>query len=715
MGGAGAGEVIGAGEGTVEAGVAGAVASSVHDHREGRLRSTAEGADEEGEEEGGADDGERRGEGEVEGEADDDADDDAFSALVALSPTASSPRRRKGRLQQKQQGQQQQGQQQGKAYQRAHNPTDALPSPTSPLAAPVPAPTASNHANATMRPRGNSNCPAALSTFLDREHAQGTYHDYDDYDDDYDGEYRDDDEVGGRVLTGRRGGPRTRRDSSGGTGRRRRRYLCFNLSDRPADRRTLLLLGGQLLEFDWTPSPAYREEEEQDDHEEDDDDHDNDDDATMMTTGGGGNKNRRRRRRPPLRTPSAPSIPVVLDVCRALVSYLSLPPQRQRRPRQRQRLACVYCADGHSRTGVAIAAYLRASGAVNTCAEGYRVFMDSRDRRGQRRNMPHSSSPPPPPPSLIRFFKNLDDVMDMGGYRNPEPPLILRAVTMQGVPVDDMPRLDVWDGLGGHVFGSHHRRSCRHQTLTPNTARWSDEEGFYRVNAPLRSDFVLLCSFGPTGTTTTSDAEEGEETEEEEECDPTRVLFRYADHASFLRPGPYELPKSKVDVMRRYSDAFLDDFLVTLLFDRPTTTTATTTTTTLTTDIMGERDPIAFLRAGWDVIAERHALSAETAHEALPKLRAMDDDDRRLEFVDDGALVLALRLCDGDLDDAAETASAIGGMLRMRGEGRDAETKKTTTGRAPQDPPPRETEGGGRYDASDDGPLVDPVRFDSVS
>eukprot|EP00957_Ditylum_brightwellii_P067013 5087106-Ditylum_brightwellii.AAC.1 len=85
--------------------------------------------------------------------------------------------------------------------------------------------------------------------------------------------------------------------------------------------------------------------------------------------------------------------------------------------------------------------------------------------------------------------------------------------------------------------------------------QWADEEGFYRVNRLLIGDFVILVRFGGPYS---YDLE-----------DPTKVLFRYCNNTSFMpTPGPCELPKGNVDMMRRYADSFEEDeFLITLLFD----------------------------------------------------------------------------------------------------------------------------------------------------
>ena len=171
------------------------------------------------------------------------------------------------------------------------------------------------------------------------------------------------------------------------------------------------------------------------------------------------------------------------------------------------------------------------------------------------------------PPSLKTLFHNFDLMLECGGPLQNEP-FILRAITLQGMPVDDMPRIDIWDNHG-ILFSSHPTTDSKDKEEKQNendsqdepekaskqTSMWTDEEGFYRVNKSLKSDFLLLCRFGGQYAHDTRD--------------PTKVIFRYANNTSFLYNGPLALHKKKVDIMRRYNDSVPEeDFLISLLFDR---------------------------------------------------------------------------------------------------------------------------------------------------
>lgn len=264
------------------------------------------------------------------------------------------------------------------------------------------------------------------------------------------------------------------------------KFLCFNLSEELPDDRTLLLLNRQILTCGWS-SPCINKSE-------------------------------------------TPCLPHILDVCYAMHAFLSLDPKN---------VVVVYCANGRTRTAIVVAAFLKLSRVVTTSLEGFRLFLSKRcphlDPNATLDNIP---------PSLVTFFRNFDNCLQLGTVMNPKP-LLLRAVAVQGVPVDDKPCIDIWDSKQQHVYASYDD-----DTLS----QWADEEGFYRIDRVLEGDFVLLCRFGGPYMDETND--------------PSTVLFRYANTTGFLASGPYELPKSKVDMMRRYVQSFdEEDFSLTLLME----------------------------------------------------------------------------------------------------------------------------------------------------
>jgi hypothetical protein len=91
--------------------------------------------------------------------------------------------------------------------------------------------------------------------------------------------------------------------------------------------------------------------------------------------------------------------------------------------------------------------------------------------------------------------------------------------------------------------------------------------------------------------------------------DPSKVLFRYANSAGFLNSGTYEIPKKKVDMMRRYEMSFKeDDFLLTLIlesyWDTPNQTPGLEQDSKQLPPIL---QGYAGLERGWHLLTERHA------------------------------------------------------------------------------------------------------------
>jgi hypothetical protein len=249
-----------------------------------------------------------------------------------------------------------------------------------------------------------------------------------------------------------------------------------------------------------------------------------------------------------------PSISKLLKICYAIHAYLQLDPSN---------VAMVYCSNGKTRTAIAVACYMKFAGLVQHSYEGFLHFISKRGVSNPKATWKQL------PPSLHLFFRQFDTVLELGGFLNRKP-LLLRAIALQGIPVEDKPCLDIWDSSQRHIFSSHpemwHADAPVRQHMADAddnnnknkpTSQWADEEGFYKVNVVLEGDFLLLCRFG------------GDFAQETTIHDPSKILFRYANTTAFLSGGcPYELPANKVDLSRRYAPHLDDDdFLVTLLFE----------------------------------------------------------------------------------------------------------------------------------------------------
>lgn len=270
-----------------------------------------------------------------------------------------------------------------------------------------------------------------------------------------------------------------------------------------------------------------------------------------------------------------PSVATLLRFCYALSAWLhsessgvaSLSSIRSRH--SNSPIAIVCCANGKTRTAIAISCYLKYAGIVDNVQSGFCHFLMRRCYADQSTVSPEQVLSDLPA-SLRTFFRNFDTAIELGEYINRKP-LLLKAIAVQGVPVEDRPCLDVWDASGHHVYSSHpyvwsdlkettvytSNQAIAQTERTRHSAasQWADEEGFFRVNCLLQGDFCILCRFGgPYAKDVT---------------DTSKILFRYANSTAFMgAASPYELPCSRVDLQRRYADHFEeDDFLLSLMFD----------------------------------------------------------------------------------------------------------------------------------------------------
>jgi Subunit CCDC53 of WASH complex len=304
-------------------------------------------------------------------------------------------------------------------------------------------------------------------------------------------------------------------------------YLVFSLSEALPDDRSLYLLRRQLLHWKWE-SPGKQNS-------------------------------------------TTPCLSQLMDLCYAIHAYLNV---------DSRNVIVISCANGKTRSAIVIACYLKYACLVDTSIQGFAAFLQRRCPK-----LDSSKASMHIPPSLLQFFRNFDDALELGDFANTKP-LLLRAVALEGVPVADKPCLDIWDSQQNHVYSS----------LSSNdSAQWADEEGFYKVNRILEGDFCLLCRFGGIYAADMDD--------------PSKVLFRYANSIGFLNSGTYELPKKKVDMMRRYEMSFEeDDFLLTLIFesywDNPSPTPGLELDSKQLSPIL---KGYAALERGWHLLTQHHA------------------------------------------------------------------------------------------------------------
>jgi len=437
--------------------------------------------------------------------------------------------------------------------------------------------------------------------------------------------------------------------------RHTKRYLLFNISDEIIDDRSLLLLNRQIVHLPWG-SPRI--------HPSDIDNRgvfNNRGDgmspnrgapppsspgdnvcgtpgSTTNTSQGQGNSNKSSNN-----SSGTPSIARVMDICYALHAYLSIPSDNnelplellnedvststtpnsttvansstsKRRHNSKQSnnnntVACIYCSNGKTRTGVIIACYLKFCNVVSTSLKGFEIFCDRRgimsssgssnssgggegregeEQGGTKEGRDISSHIPP---SLRQFFNNFDTLIQLKHYPYPSS-IILSSIQLSGVPVDDMPCIDIYE-FGNTakqlVYSSHSASGVGHLNNSSGSDdenssqedihklnKWYDEEGIYNIGQLLIQDFTLVCRFGGEFQYDTDD--------------PSKVLFRYVNCPNFINGGlansstgegsegdsiegsdsgnNLELTMVDVDMMRRYADSFDDeDFMLTLIFE----------------------------------------------------------------------------------------------------------------------------------------------------
>eukprot|EP00804_Cyclotella_cryptica_P000890 CCRYP_001117-RB/>CCRYP_001117-RB protein AED:0.15 eAED:0.22 QI:0/1/0.78/1/1/0.92/14/0/3367 len=334
--------------------------------------------------------------------------------------------------------------------------------------------------------------------------------------------------------------------------RHSRRYLLFNVSDEDVDDRTLLLLGRQVVHLPWG-SPRLNTNASQISASAASFERSNSNDCPVSPTpthtrdssrGSGINVGREGAAVPNNKSSQTPAVSRVMEICYAMHAYLTTSALRGKR----STIACVYCSNGKTRTGVVVACYLRFANKVRDAMSGFELFCERRgispglhQQHGERDMSGHI------PPSLRQFFRNFDEVVELKRYPHPEP-LLLQCVRLQGVPVDDMPCIDIWE----HGDVARHQVYSSHDNVELN--EWDDDEGSYNIGQILNRDFTLVCRFGGKFA---QDAD-----------DPTKVLFRYVNSTKFLKDGGLELRMESVDMMRRYADSFdEEDFLLTLEFE----------------------------------------------------------------------------------------------------------------------------------------------------
>lgn len=112
-------------------------------------------------------------------------------------------------------------------------------------------------------------------------------------------------------------------------------------------------------------------------------------------------------------------------------------------------------------------------------------------------------------PSFAQLFTNIDTIVHQGRYSNPSA-LFLKSIAISGLPVDELPCLEVWD-CNGCLYSSHV------QWRPHANCTWNGEygDGLYIVSTSVLGDFSIMCRFGGQHAMTR---------------DKTTVLFKYQNN-----------------------------------------------------------------------------------------------------------------------------------------------------------------------------------------
>lgn len=143
------------------------------------------------------------------------------------------------------------------------------------------------------------------------------------------------------------------------------------------------------------------------------------------------------------------------------------------------------------------------------------------------------ASTPSLAPSYRILFENIDTTVDSGKLPNPFP-LHLRSISLSGLPIDDLPCLEVWDE-NGPLF-------CSYEGTKPRAdCSWFADygDGKFMICKDILGDFSILIRFGGRHATTR---------------DRTTLILKYQNCTSFLPPDTVELRRQNVDISPDYNE-----------------------------------------------------------------------------------------------------------------------------------------------------------------
>lgn len=227
-------------------------------------------------------------------------------------------------------------------------------------------------------------------------------------------------------------------------------------------------------------------------------------------------------------------------------------------------------------------------------------------------------------PTYSNFFVNVDRTVDRGGYLN-DHCLVLKTVTVAGLPLEESPCLDIWDSQG-QVYASHSGWKA-----DPSCA-WNTDygDGFFKISRSILGDFAIVCRFGGHLANTK---------------DKSTLIFKYQNSTAFVGEEVIDLRSADVDINPQYLDSIdQESFVVHLMFESIPSKDSNATFAS-----QGPKLP-HYPRAGLE--------SFEAGLDELSKLHSVVPDGKRsLELSNRGNsseryLSLALQLANNRVEDA---------------------------------------------------------------
>ncbi|GKY91382.1 hypothetical protein MPSEU_000110500 [Mayamaea pseudoterrestris] len=305
------------------------------------------------------------------------------------------------------------------------------------------------------------------------------------------------------------------------------KYMIFMLGPAPPDDLTLLLLRRQIVQLD-----SHQQQQ--------------------------ANKNK---------SPAIYRQQKLLDACYALHAWLSA---------DASHVAVVCCPNGRTHTAIVLAAYLKYMDQVETMHDGFChvvqcILKLPSDTQHDERNDSSATNSihgilQQLPASLHQAFRNMDKLIEYGECIQSRP-LLLRAIALQGVPVECAPLLQLYDASGTNDNAHQQGHLVYSSSQNSEKVQWVDDEGFYLVNCVVQGEFRLECRFGDAFNHN-DEVDDDYNDAEEESNDISKILFLFMHSTGFLGAGTYELTLDEIDVPPRYRPYFdEDDFILTLVFE----------------------------------------------------------------------------------------------------------------------------------------------------